>query len=168
MRFRPLCIDYHAEALHMEEEQKRLAEETRSTIENLAHNDTIRSECNHANKDDDTNTKDLDEYHVPSTEFVEQHMCKQKCSVDNTNDDQASTTITPTPIKKRRRDPTEAICRVDDDKYVASFKPLPAYMKCCMDYSVSRFWTGSCYRHSSFRNNGFNAFSRSSSQFQKH
>jgi hypothetical protein len=142
MRFRPLCIDYHAEALHLEEEQWRLSGEERPVIWIRNLDQTIPNESNNSNKDD-THIEPLDGNHFSSIDSAEPHTRKQNSlDVCETNDDQVSTTITPTSIKKRRRDPTGSISRVDDDNFVAVFKPPPAYLKWMNDNSVS--WLPKC------------------------
>jgi hypothetical protein len=144
MRFRPLCIDYHAEALHMEEEQRRLSGEKRPVIWIRTIKNHIRGESNNGNKDN-TNIKPLDQCDVPCIDSIEQRACNtQEISLDQqqlivTNDDQAFVTITPTPIKKEQQDLTESINREEGKNFVAIFKPPPAYTEWLSYDSVSRF-----------------------------
>lgn len=140
MRFRPLCIDYHAEAFHLEEEERRLAGRKRPVIWIQKYNDNgnLQSSVDTETAIDDASWSCGLDHGITNLEKDESRLWPLKnddfCA---TNDDQNSITITPTPFKKQRRQWLENGTMGDDNSYVAIFKPPKIFLQFVGDDSVS-------------------------------
>ncbi|KAG7374078.1 hypothetical protein IV203_013173 [Nitzschia inconspicua] len=134
MRFRPLLIDYHAEALHMEEEERRLSGKKRRVIwiQNYDAVATISDNDTNASQDYPFDTRLRDDGPGLDTRSMEQRNNTNETvhSLGNgTNDNQKSVNRYQTPmIKKQYRHGLPKENMEEDNSFVATFKPPRAFL----------------------------------------